>query len=464
MIAFVTLLLGLVTGVYPIEVTVGGPVARVEILLDSVKAAEISAPPWRSTVDLGSGLQPHELVARALDAAGKTLASTEQWVNLPRPKAEVEIVLESRPDGQPAAARLTWQSFDNSAPTAIQLTLDDRPLAIDAGRRAALPKIDLAQTHVLSAELHFGGGIVGRRDVVLGGSYGSQMATELTAIPLRVQSRARKDLQPAALQGRLTSGGEALAVAAVEEGPAKVLVVSVPGPGPVRERLIPAIVQIGNQIQPPEPDGRDRTALLGSRTEMRFDEDTRVRFVVPVARRVAGPSIAAELFDTTREFGREDGGLLFLLATSTPAFGRGAPAPQVAEAVAVAGLLAAAENRRRAVVLLLADSDTDASRYTAQQVRSFLDAIRVPLHVWNLRGSRANAVSAVWGGAEDVSTLPRLRSAFDKLTDDLESQRIALVEGRHLPRAVALKPGDAAVQLLGTGADSPAKPPAGNRP
>lgn len=448
MIGFVTLLLGLVVGAHTIEVSVSGPVARVELLLDGVKAGERASPPWRIPIDLGAALAPHELVAQAFDAEGKPLASTTQWINLPRPQAEVEVVLETPPNGQPAAARLAWQSFDNSPPSEIELKLDNTPLALDANQRAPLPSIDMRLSHVLSAELQFGPGVVGRRDVVLGGSYGSELATELTAVPLRVQGKATKELPPSALQGRLAARGEALTVAAVEEGPAKVLVVSAVGPTSLFDRFFPD--------------------LLASRAEMRFDDDTRVSFVSPGARRVAGPVVNVELFDMTRDFERKDGGLPFLVAMSAFQLWRGVPTPRVVDAVAVAGLRAAAENRRRAVVLLLSDSlpgrESDASRFTAQQVRSYLGAIGVPLHVWNATGSQTDPLAKVWGEAEDVSTLLKLRRAYDKLNEDLASQRIALVEGRHLLRAVELKPGDAAVQTLGGGAEAPAIPPSWHRP
>src|SRR4051794_31680092 len=112
MIAFVTLLLGLISGVYPIEVTVSGPVAAVESPLDGASAGRLPGPPWAARVDLGSDLRPHELVARALDAQGTEIARATQWLNLPRPPAEVEVVLENGTDGVPRTANLTWQSVN----------------------------------------------------------------------------------------------------------------------------------------------------------------------------------------------------------------------------------------------------------------------------------------------------------------------------------------------------------------
>ena len=74
MISFATLLLGLLMGPRSVELTVGGPVARVELLLDGASVAVLSSPPWAHDVDFGPRPEPHELVAVALDAEGKELA------------------------------------------------------------------------------------------------------------------------------------------------------------------------------------------------------------------------------------------------------------------------------------------------------------------------------------------------------------------------------------------------------
>lgn len=100
-IAFVTLFLGLTLGAYPVEVSVEGPVAAVELLLDGASVGRIAGPPWTGQVDFGTALQPHELVARALDAQGQEVARARQWINLPRPEAEAEVVLEGSAQGRP---------------------------------------------------------------------------------------------------------------------------------------------------------------------------------------------------------------------------------------------------------------------------------------------------------------------------------------------------------------------------
>src|SRR4029077_17781335 len=217
MIAFVTLLLGLISGVYPIEVKVGGPVAAVELSLDGAAAGRIETPPWIGRVDLGSDLRPHELVARDIDPAGHELSRVTQWINLPRPPAEVEVVLENDGTGAPKAAQLTWQSVNGVGPTSISLTLDGEPLKVDKTGKAALPARDLGSLHVLSADLWFPPGVTARRDVAYGGQYGSEVSTELTAVPVRVRPGATLP-PPAALGGWFTFGDQPLTVAAVGNG------------------------------------------------------------------------------------------------------------------------------------------------------------------------------------------------------------------------------------------------------
>lgn len=450
MIAFVTLLLGLISGVYPIEVTVSGPVASVEFLVDGVVAARTDTPPWKSFVNLGEGLAPHELVARALDAQGAELSRVVQWINLPRPPAEVEIVLENSADGKPVAARLSWQSINNTNPGAISLTFDGAPLVLNTERRATLPKYDLKDVHVLSAEVWFGPGVVGRRDAVFGGEYGSEVSTELTAVPIRLSKRSAPTPAPSALQGRLTRDGAPLSIAAIEEGPGKVIVVNVPGAQRVAERYFWTHGRV-------EVGGGDRSrltvipsALAGMRTEMRFGDDTVVRMIFPSPHRFEGSGIVSDLFDVSRDFGPQDGGLLWLLARATLRAGSQTGPPRIADALAVAGLQAAVENRRRAVVLLLSEGEEDASRYSPEEVRRYLASIRVPLYVWSLYGAKVPNL-ARWGQVEDVSTIQKLYRAYDKVKLDLETQRIVWVEGRYLPQTLSLTPGSGSIEQVESG-------------
>jgi hypothetical protein len=420
-IAFLTLFLGLTLGPQPIELTATGPVAAVELLLDGAPAGRLTRSPWQGQIDFGPSLVPHHLVARALDSEGTEISRAEQWLNLPRQPAEVGILLENGAEGRPVAARLTWQSLTGEKPSAIGVTFDDRPLILDTGGRVQLPAWNPETGHVLTAELRFSGALTARRDVVFGGPWGEEVSTELTAVPVRL--RPGKQLpSPERMQGWFRAAGRPLTVAAVEEGPAELLV--------VRDLATQKTL--------------DRLVTVYQRDYLKLGKEDAVRVIWPEARAVAGAGVPAELFDTSRDFTARDGGLLWFLGRSIPRVGD--PSRQrLADAVAVAGLQALYANHRRAVLLVLSPEVADKSRSNPALVRRYLESIRVPLIVWTM-GNPAAPGAAAWGGAEGASTLIKMRRAFDHVEEELASQRIVWIDGRFLPQSIELA-GEAAATL-----------------
>jgi hypothetical protein len=426
-ISFLTLFFGLITGSYPVELAVSGPVAAVELTVDDRASARLPGPPWKARIDFGRTLAPHRIVARALDAEGKELARAEEWANLPHPLSKVEILLESTKGEPPRAAKVVWANLHGEAPESISLAFDGRPLKLDPAGRVELPAHDLKTIHILTAEVRFPGLQRVHRDLAYGGEYGSEVSTELTAVPLR--SRSGKLPPPEKLAGWLVQGGRPLAVAAVEEGPAQLFVVRTPVP---LGSLSAGLGTRGLQVHE-------------DRFNMKLGRDDQVRFVHPAPQRVQGSGEASDLFDISPVYTDGDGGLPYMLRNlgrlSSAALGVVPQAARIADAVAVAGLEATTENRRRAVLLLLSGDETqDASRYDADKVRRFLAAIRVPLHVWTLRRPAPGSLAAAWGPSREVEARGDLRLAVDALRSDLDSQRIVMVDGRHLPQSISLGP------------------------
>lgn len=429
-ITFLTLFLGLVSGMARVDLAVQGPAAPpsvIELLLDGRRVERIEAPPWSAAVDLGP-LEPRELVVRALAPDGAELASAKQLLNVPRPAAEVEVALERGADGRPAAARLSWESLVGREPEAIAVTFDGKPLPV-SGNRAALPAYDPEVTHLLSAELQFSRGVSARRDLVLGGLYGSEVRTELTAVPVRVPKRWQAP-PPARLAGWLEAHGRPLQAVAVEEGPAQVIVVRDPEPWK-------ALRQLGSSEAGPtswSPRSVGGSAPMAPE-DPAFGPATRVRFLWPAGRPQSGVAVPIELFDASRDFTADNGGFKWLLTRVEYPLAVGGPR-RFADAVAVAGLQAAAGNRRRAVVLVLQEGE-DASRHEPAAVRRYLEAIGVPLHVWSLVELRKLPPAlAAWGEVQDVSSPAGLRRAAARLRDDVATQRIVWIDGRHLPQSV----------------------------
>jgi hypothetical protein len=383
-------------------------------------------------VDLGRELEPHELVARALDSAGREVARARQWLNVPRPPAEVSLLLERNADGRAVAVRLTWQSLLGTPPR-VEVTFDGRPLDVRNPARIRLPEFASDAIHLISAEVEFSPAVISRAGMVLGAHSESEASSELTGLPVRVLSGATLP-SPASAQGWFRKGSEPLHVVAVEKGPALVFV--------VRETdHTEALTKLGN--------GGRTIFVLGeggtlphydpdaTRFETRLGEADRIRFLWPRANRAAGSEIPTELFDASREFAGGFAGIHWLLTHVSHPIQKVA-GERFADAVAIAGLQASAGYTRRAVVLVLGQQTDDASRYPPGLVRSYLAKIHVPLFVWSLEPRTADRVAAAWGETQDVSSYPKLKVAFERLRRELDSQQLVWLEGRHLPQEIAL--------------------------
>ncbi|MFY9823550.1 MAG: hypothetical protein WAM82_19365 [Thermoanaerobaculia bacterium] len=434
-VSFLTLFFGLMTGSCPIELVLNAPAAAVELTVDDRASARLKGPPWKATVDFGRELAPHRLVARALDAEGKELGRAEEWANLPHPLAKVEILLENVTAGIPKAAKIVWTNLQGETPESMSMTFDGVPLKLDVEGRAAIPSHDLKTIHIVAAEVRFSALRMVHRDVAYGGEYGSEVSTELTGVPLR--SRYSRLPALAKLAGWLTQGGRPLTVMAVEEGPAQLFVVRVPSTAEIADKM----ASKGLKFR------RDRYGLqLGS--------DDQMRFVQPIPERVRGSGALSDLFGISPVYTARDGGLPYALRNlgrlvAPPSASMGTPPePRIGDAVAVAGLEAMTENRRRAVLLLLNGNEIqDASRYDAGTVRRFLAAIRVPLHVWTL-GPPQGPLAKSWGPATEVQSAGGLAAAVDRLRRDLDSQHIVMVDGRHLPQSIKLGAAARDVELV----------------
>lgn len=385
-VAFATLFLGLVLGVQPVELVVGADVARVELLLDGELVGQRTGPPWEIPCDLGGEFAPHELVAVARDADGEELGRVRQWINLPAPEARAPVAVDRAGDG--------------------------------------------------------------RADV----------GPELTAVAIEVGGR-RRSLGLETLAGRLTVAGRPAVPVSVEKGPAEVVLVmdreAQEGALRMADLWQAPTTRVSTSLEPidrsnpPVPSipgaalvkGESSAGTLGMRsahlrTAMRLEEDQLLRFLWPYALERGEVGVRAALFHRTRGLPPSYGGMLWLLATVyQPPF---TPSDQrLADAVAAAGMVAAASGRRRAVVLVLSERPSDASELSPPAVRRYLEHLGVPLHVWAM-GPVPDEVAEAWGGVRAVPKKSALRRAVEELSESLERQRIVWVEGRHLPQEVGL--------------------------
>jgi hypothetical protein len=421
-IAFSSLLIGLISGVHPIEVQVlpGAGISSVVFRLDGSEVARVEQPPWRASIDFGSGLLPHELVATARDGSGREVGRTRRSLNTPQSPAKIEILMERDHDGRPIAARVLATSVRRDHPVRVSLKLDGSLLVLDSKLRAGIPtRLDLSRTHVLSATADFSGDAIARTDVAFGGDLGDAAISGLTAVPLRLTTSTALDSLGKAFQsprGRIRP-------VALDRDDATILVVR-----------HPLNIEAARRLGRPSRD-----------YPLTFDDDERVGIIWPIPVAPEGSS-QSELFESAGPFGRRDLGYHWLLASGARV-GKPSPPPyRFADAVAVAGLQASGSGTRRAVVLVEGEERRDASRYSPAEVELYLSALGVPLRIWSMTG----VSSSRWHGreTEDISSFFKLTLAVKRLKEDLNSQRIAWFVGDWLPGEISVSDDASGISLL----------------
>ena len=381
-LVFVTRLLGLMSGTRPIDMQVDPLVHAVEIVLDGQRAGVLRGAPWRTAIDFGPELAPRELVAIARDAEGRELARDTQFVNVPRPQAEIGVMFVRD------RANITWQHIGGAVPKKMMVKLGNRTLASTITRSVQLPPLPPEALNVLSIDLEFPDGSSAHRDVVFGG-FSEEVPAELTATLVTERANGQKERATC-----FRSGGRPVAASEVETGDAAVLVV--------------------RHYNPPGDQYKRRNQYRAPLPEKGFAlERTSVRFVWPVA----NGNNQSDLFMTSPPFNAMRGLRFLLLATGGPK----AFKLRLADAVAVAGMEALREPRRRAVLLVL-NGEEDQSSYRPEVVRRYLEHIGVPLYVWSFAGPVKHSP---WGNVEDISLNERLKEAVRRLEADLARQRIA---------------------------------------
>ena len=389
-LVLVTRILGLVNNEQPIYLQVDPGVARVEVVRDGQRVAELRGAPWQTVLDFGPEIAPHELTAVAYDGQGNEIGRDTQIINLARPAAEITLDLVRDGAGSPRAV-VKWQHIAAEKVKKVQIKLDGK--VIGTKDTVALPQLPPSSVHVVEAEVRFADGFVAKAERAFGGQYGEALPAELTAMLVRKGEKGDTDLKSC-----FQLDGALVAAAGVEEGEARVLFVRDADPSQVRERLsIRMITSFPN---------------------------AKLRYIWPIAEVVQGnaPGVKTNLFQYSREVDGRFGLSMFLRGIRGPDGGQ----TRFVDAVAVAGVHALVGARRRAVVLIVDGNDKDHSRHHPATVRRYLERVGVPLRVWSLAG-KTPALVEQWGDVTDTSTGELLRQAAEELKRDLTSQRVVWV-------------------------------------
>ena len=435
LLGFTTLLIGLTAGRVPVELMVAHPVAQVRLAVDDRAVAVLGAPPWRAEIDFGSAPAPHRLEAVGLDGGGAEIARAVQWVNLPRPEAELDLVLERDETGRAIAARLAWTSARPVAPSAVRAVLDGAPVSEASSERIVLPASASEGSHFLRVEVEFPGGKSAAKELVFGGVFSEASSTALTAIPVEV-AHGRETVGADAVGASLVTAAT-LRIAAVEKGSARIVVVVDSGAiEPLRKAAQIGVRRRRVSLTAGGAWGDIVSACAWVAEPLRSGDDD-VLVCDPRPDQVVRNASNAWLFTVrARSRTRAQDFLGVLLRTDLE---RGATAKQaLTNAVGTAGLMAAAGGHRRAVVLILGESNPESGDLGAANARGFLERIDVPLRVWSPVAALAARDLPAWGRVENVSTCRLLARAKEALVESLDRQRVVWVEGQHLPHEVVV--------------------------
>ena len=458
MVEFLSILIGLHTGIHPVQLTVADEVAAVEIRLDGRSLAVLTEPPWAFECDFGADPTPHELVAIGRNGRGEEIDRAARWVNLAASSAAASLSLERNARGQPVAVRISWESIGVRQPRAVELLFDGEPLEVANPRRVPLPRFDPGQIHFLSATLTFADDRVERLEASFGGALGEEVRTELTAVAV-VLDKGAKLPAAAQMQGWFRKNGLSLAVHGVEKGVAEVIFVRDPTVQPQLEILTNLALGLDADADRGGPETTTTAKLrrrLSGRPELDrlrslawLGKDVSLRFLAPAAAPLPGSDLKPAMFPHSPTYGADDGG--FLRISQQPAR-LGFPT-RYADAVAIAGMAAHSTRRRRVVVALLGELPNDRSEVGAASVRAYLRQLHVPLAVWRFT---AGPIHPEWTGARDVSVGPRERKVPERFEEaladvrrELRRQRIVWLEGRHLPQDIELSPAANGIRLAG---------------
>ncbi len=421
---FTTAFLGLIVGVTAVELNPPEGTALLRVLLDNEIVVELDQPPWRVTVDLGDRLTPHRIRAVALDAKSEVLADERQWINLPTGPARAGVELRRGERGKVGLA-LRWAHVMELAPHSLRLEINGDRVDVEDPAWIEIPDSE-AELDLIRAEVEFPDDSIATADAVL--QYGELIAqdVEITAIPVRSQ---RQDRVSAQLRG-VKANGVTPTIVGLEKGPAQIVLVVDPTAEADLERL----------LEEASATRRRRRADRGHRVDDEFrvlEESDWIKFVWPTSSPVNGVGRGRDLLDYSRDLTSSDGNLLQILDRVRPPTAIAADDIKVSEGVAVAGMLAAARSRRRAVVLVLGEARDPKAFFSSQQVLGYLRDLRVPLLVWKV-GSVAN--QSPWAqGARQIEDGRDMEKAVRRLRELLDQQTIAWIRGLYLPQEVEVE-------------------------
>jgi photosystem II stability/assembly factor-like uncharacterized protein len=405
---------GLLIGLFPVIVDLGGRPEPAELILDGRPACTISARAPACTVDLGPDPVIHLLELVRKDVSGHVTETVRRWVNKPGVEAEVHAL--GRCEGKTSSCEftMTWAHPARLDPVSLTVALDGVTVARTVAPLVRVPFPRGSTPQVVTADATFPDGRRATFTSLLQGSYPEQAEASLQAIPIVVASDATNDQLAASLK---EAGWP---VRAVEQGGYEVAFVVEPGALETSSSFGLSAVNL------PLVSAEEIRISVANETLTAFDA-TQGGGPGQESRRAAG------MFGVQTDVGRRPVTRtiassnwlrqLFLAPKSVPALRR----LRTSDAVAVAGYDLGGSPRRRAIVLIAGSQREDQSTFSATQAQAYLEQTFVPLLVW-----RADARLAP--GWPEGANLQSFGANVSSLRRALDRQRIVWLEGRVDPR------------------------------
>ena len=390
----VTLPVGLVIGLFPVIVDMGGQGGNARLLLDARPVCEVRAAAPSCMVDLGPLPRIHTLDLERLDERGQVVEHVRRYLNRGF-SGDVRAVGGCDETREACEFELAWSHPARSEPLSVTATVDGRGVPLQRSHlRFPSPRSSPAQVLTLEAKFADGGRAQFTR--LLHGSYSEEAEARLQHVELETDvPRSGGEVESA-----LRSAGWKLRT--VEQGEVEVLFVLEPRAFRSLEKM---------------------SANAGSGGPAK-DRDLEGVGVGPIRFLVAGESLAVRESPARRGENVSWRRAIFDLASRS-----GASRVRVADAVAAGGFHLGAGARRRALVLVLADAATearnpDASFFSREGALAYLRDAHVPIVVW-----QTGPPDTRWPAAERISSIQDLDNAVANLRAKIDRQWLAWVEG-----------------------------------
>jgi hypothetical protein len=298
-----------------------------------------------------------------------------------------------------------------------------------------LPKLDLAVTHFISAVLTFPANETATAELVFGGPHGFEVSSINTAVPIVWSRRPPSSIKPAAFSGIIRHQGQTLDVLAVDTKTTDLIVVV--------DASAESLILRGSSRSFRRAIQAKSAQIFMDRIRplMSLGSEHSFRLLIPEVRPTGHPRFNSLLFGISPFFGGDDGaGMLWALNQNL--LMRSGSEQRLTEAVAVAGMTAAAGGRKRAVLLVLGSAPGDTEDLKPEAVRTYLGSLGVPLIVWAPENG-----TGPWGPMRSIATRRLLEKSVADLRDFLDRQLVLWVAGHHPYHELTLALGSQAPQI-----------------